>query len=246
METGVRYLDIRIAYKNNKWIGHHGPIMFHCDIIDNLITPISKWLNNKGKEILIIEFSHFIGDHFTSKEASDIFSKIVNILGGKDGEHILLNTEYKPSTLVKNIKGEYNKVILIWNSFDNNKDTQNVNWKSEILNDCWNNKKCPGLPSNWTSIKNNYILPRLTEYSKDTFKMIQVHYQQNASDLLKEASLFNPFKPSLIAQAKIINKEFKTWIQKNKNTKQLNIIELDGWGQNITYKTFYDINNFLN
>tara|TARA_Y100000389_G_C17394904_1_gene481969 strand:+ start:231 stop:1322 length:1092 start_codon:yes stop_codon:yes gene_type:complete len=235
IKSGIRYLDIRVAYKNKIWTTHHGPLIFDSNLIDTVIIPIKKWLKNKGKEILIVRFSHFYGDYYTTKEINDLLSNIVTLWGGKNGNHILLTNKYKPTTKLKDIQGKYNKVIIIWEKNTINKDTLHVNWKDHTINKFKNNN----CPSNWKEVKELYLN---NKNEKDNLKLniCPLHFYQNPNNLLIETTLYNPFQPTLIYKGKQINKKINKYFD-NMNIS-LNIITLDAWKYNIDIDIFIKLN----
>lgn len=78
LESGVRYLDIRLTYDNGRWVTKHNFVS--GDFIPVAGDIVSFLQNNKG-EFLILDFQHINGIDYNSEEDYGIFIDMLTDTG---------------------------------------------------------------------------------------------------------------------------------------------------------------------
>jgi hypothetical protein len=78
LSSGVRYLDIRLTYKDNEWYTKHNYLAEQFEPIgENLV----RYLDEYSGEFLILDFQHIDGIDYDSKEDYVIFEEMLERIG---------------------------------------------------------------------------------------------------------------------------------------------------------------------
>ena len=129
--SGIRYLDLRVAYRtaDKKIRVIHG--LFGCTI-DQVLDEVNQFLAKYPKEIVILHFQHFYNmnqaAHKTLADTLDAsFSKILRAPGGQG-----------PNVTLQEMWGNEEKVIIIYHDYDV-VDTYPCFWPPHLICSPWPN-----------------------------------------------------------------------------------------------------------
>ena len=78
LNSGVRYLDIRLTYNNGEWTTKHN---FTSSSFDSIASDIVEYLNEHDGEFLILDFPHINGLDYDSVEDYQIFLDMLEETG---------------------------------------------------------------------------------------------------------------------------------------------------------------------
>lgn len=196
MESGVRYLDIRLTYEAGKWVTKHN---FVSSEFDETAGDIVSFLNSNKGEFLILDFQHISGLDYSSTEDYKTFIDMLSETG-------LLDLQYFEANGVGAVT--YGEVT------DNKKSSQVI-----IIDKFSNSDKATydydqSIRSNWADddnfedtllfLKDESDLINSTDEFKDSFKVMQAVTTMQLSfpgildslktwSLIERASNFNDF-----------------------------------------------------
>jgi len=134
--SGVRYLDLRVAYQDGKYWSHHGFLSTHFTGHNGIFPQIRDFLSNYPDEILILNMSHFFyDDHaMTFNEIMMFYDIVINELPG-----LLIKAPPvgKPAMTMNDIWSQNGRIVLIM-SFDFPVPNEaEFIWDHKLLNAHW-------------------------------------------------------------------------------------------------------------
>lgn len=228
LETGSRYLDLRICHnptKNNLYSCHG----FEGDNINIILTDIKEFLNAHPKEIIVLDFQHFHGVNPDFKRV--LVTAITHFLS----EMLIPNSlPMGLKTPLKEIWAMKKQVFVLWSDDDPRDEdrfamrtSQDLIWTPWI----WNRKK--NVDSDWRNKDNTEALKadldQVMNTPKDDSKLfvLQAQLTGNAS-IISKSKLPGARSRSLLDLANLAHPQYPNWIKEwGKQGHRINVFMVD-------------------
>lgn len=128
LSCGARYFDIRVQYKNGKYVIFHASMT--GEDFEPIVDDIKEFLQNNPSETLILDFQHFKGGSAAMEGTDRIISqKLAGLMVENDSEHSDL--DFVKSLTLGDIRG---KAIVFWgNEFGTKETTDYIDGKNYLF-----------------------------------------------------------------------------------------------------------------
>lgn len=86
LESGVRYLDVRLSYYEDNWITKHNYLSENFSAASELVV---QFLESNPGELLILDFQHLDGIDYSNEDDYDLFINMLDTFGLLDYAYVV-------------------------------------------------------------------------------------------------------------------------------------------------------------
>lgn len=198
LEAGIRFLDIRCTYKDNKFILCHSFLMF-SGTLDQVIQNCYSFLQNEKDEFIIMSIKEDYTNDSNFDNAMD--SYILSIQESMNNIFYLENKLPK----IKDVKGK----IILFSRYSTSLGFQTSNWKDNSTS----------IVSPFIKVQDEYKnnnskkIEKIKEFNNDDFAGLKLNYtniQANFLSIFQNAKLINSYLKEITFNPSIIVFDYPT------------------------------------